>query len=223
LGLPVVAFVDLNLEDQISFFVTINREQKGVSSSLYYDLLQKLPTNRSAVEVIQERAAELAGILRKDSSSPFFGRIKVTTSPKKGELSMTNFIRKVTPHLRDDGRLQIYNDLERAAFLNNLYRALEAAFPKEWKRSDCVFFRTIGFGAIIDTLPVIMDAAFAVAKRNRFRVENVVEALQLIRDFDFDAWRQMGTGNAGEKSAASDLKARLQDEMKEVKGGVVEL
>src|SRR5262249_14343575 len=34
---PIIAFVGLDLEEQIKCFVTINREQVGVPSSLYYE------------------------------------------------------------------------------------------------------------------------------------------------------------------------------------------
>lgn len=137
---PVVAFLNLSSEQQIELFVTINREQKGVPTSLYYDLLKQLPRKLSDAELIQERANDLVGRLRRDAESPFYRRIRVTTSPRPGELSSTNVIRKLTPHLRRDGRLAIFSDEERVAILNNLYRALEQVFPKEYKRADTLFF-----------------------------------------------------------------------------------
>ena len=142
---PVVALIGLEVSEQIEFFVTINREQKGVPASLYYDLLKHLPKTKTESEIIQERAADLANSLRKNIDSPFHRRIVVTTSPKQGNLSLTNVVRKVAPHLKREGRLSQFNDEIRAAILSNLYRALEQVFPREYQRPDGVFFRTIGF------------------------------------------------------------------------------
>jgi DGQHR domain-containing protein len=98
--LPVVAFVDLPVAEQIKCFVTINREQKGVPASLYLELLKQLPGNRNEAEAAKERAVDLANLLKVDEESPFFNRIVSITAPRKGEISLTNFVRKVAPMLK---------------------------------------------------------------------------------------------------------------------------
>ena len=138
--MPVVALLGLDLAEQIEFFVTINREQKGVPTSLYYDLLKKLPKTKTEAEAVQERAADLANIMRRDGDSPFNMRIVVTTSPKQGNLSLTNVVRKLSPHLKREGRLAQFNDEVRAAILNNLFRALEMAFPGNISDPTAYFF-----------------------------------------------------------------------------------
>jgi len=210
--LPVVALLGLNLTQQIDFFVTINREQKGVPASLYYDLLKHLPKTKTEAEAVQERAADLANTLIKDIESPFHQRIVVTTSPKQGNVSLTNVVRKLTPLLKRDGRLAQFNDEVRAAILNNLYRALEQAFPKEYQRPDSVFFRTIGFGALMNALPVIVDTTIQLAGTMDFRVAAMKTTLQLLNTFDFNGWREMGTGTAAEKQASEDIKERIAEE-----------
>lgn len=220
---PVVALLGLSTVEQIKYFVTINREQQGVASSLYYDLLKHLPGTKTEAEVIQERAADLADKIRKDAESPFYQRIVVTTSPRQGQLSLTNVIRKLSPHLKRDGRLAQFNDEERAAILVNLYQGLEQAFPREYQRPDSVFFRTIGFGAIMNALPVIIDSTFLLANRVTFRVDAVVKTLRLLGTFNFDAWRQMGTGTAAENQAADDIRTRIAEEAAAVTKTGIEL
>lgn len=210
--IPVVALVGLNLTEQIDFFVTINREQKGVPASLYYDLLKHLPKTKTDAEAVQERAADLANKLRKNSESPFHQRIVVTTSPKQGNLSLTNVVRKLAPLLKRDGRLAQFNDDVRAAILNNLYRALDQTFSKEYQRPDSVFFRTIGFGALMNALPVIIDTTIRLAGKMDFRVASIKSTLHLLGTFDFNGWREMGTGTAAEKQASDDLKERITEE-----------
>lgn len=78
-----MAFVGLPENEQINQFVTINREAKGVPTSLYYDLLKHLPTNTSESEVSKARAVDIAHALRKNETSPFYQRIVVIEAPKK--------------------------------------------------------------------------------------------------------------------------------------------
>jgi len=207
--LPVVAFLTLDTEDQINFFVTINREQKGVPSSLYYELLQKLPRQKTEREITQERASDLAAALKRDESSPFFSRIVSTTSPRSGQLSTANFVRKLAPYLQRDGRLSVYTDEERKGILDNYYRALQNLRPSEFRKANNIFFKTIGFGAMMNALPRVLDMTITHSG-GAFRVSDIVQVLENLPDWDPGAWRQLGTGNAAEKQAADDVITGLQ-------------
>ena len=46
--LSVIAFPNLSFEQQVDFFITINKEAKGVPSSLYIDLLKHLPKKKTS-------------------------------------------------------------------------------------------------------------------------------------------------------------------------------
>jgi len=104
IDIPVVAFIGLSIEDQINCFVTVNREQVGVPTSLYYELLRYLPATKTEAELTKERAADLASKMKNDEGSPFFAKIVVTIAPKRGELSLTNFVRKVAPLLTESSK-----------------------------------------------------------------------------------------------------------------------
>jgi DGQHR domain-containing protein len=205
--LPVVAFIGLSIDEQINCFVTINREQVGVPSSLYYELLEYLGS-KSEAEVTKERAADLAQKLKTDEASPFFGKIVVTIAPKRGELSLTNFVRKMAPLLKRDGRLPYYNDEDRQGIINNYYLALHQVFPTEYKRGDSIFFKTLGFGALMNVLPTFID--LCIQNYHGFRVEDAVALFKKIDYFDFGAWHQRGTGSAAEITAADDLRTEFR-------------
>jgi len=209
--LPVIAFTGLSDEEQINFFVTINREQKGVPSSLYYELLKHLPGKRTDRRMVQERAADLAAALKVDEQSPFYLRIVSTTSPRQGQISLTNFVRKVSPHIKRGGRLAHFSDDDRQKILNNLYRAVENVFPKEYKRADSIFFKTVGFGALLVALPTIMDLSLQL--NHGFTVSDATSTLGRIDFFDLSGWRQRGTGTAAENAAANDLIQELTKTM----------
>lgn len=207
INLPVVAFIGLPFEEQVNNFVTINREQKGVPSSLYYELLHYLPTGKTDKEVVQERTADLAKELKMDENSPFFNRIVTTTSPKKGQLSLANFVRKVTPLIRRQGRFSTLSDDSRSGILNNYYRALANIFPNEFNRLDPIFFKTLGFGALIEALPTFID--LTLQQYHGFRIADASKIFKTIENFNFDSWRKMGTGGAAESSAANDIITEL--------------
>lgn len=205
--LPVVAFIGLNEIRQVEQFVTINREGKNVPTSLYLDLLKLLP-NKKPSDVAKERAADLATQLRKDESSPFFERIVVTISPKDGQVSLTNFVRKVSSVvIPDKGILSIYTEREQLAVVSNYYAGLRQVFQKEFDKKDSVFFKTVGFGALWNVFPTF----FSLALKNQkgFEVKDVVAVFKQIENFDFSGWRQYGTGNQAEINAGEDLKAEL--------------
>ncbi len=211
---PIMAFVGLSEAEQINQFVTINREHKGVPSSLYYDLLKHLPGGKNEAELIKERSADLATMVKNDEESPFHQRIVVTTAPKKGELSLTNWVRKIAPLLKHgQGRLAVFSDEAKIGVLNNYYLGLAQVFSDEYRKADSIFFKTLGFGALINTLPTFID--LTLQHQSGFRVVDVIRMFKRIADFDFAAWHQAGSGNQAESLAGDDLRQRLLDSLGE--------
>lgn len=206
--LPVVAFVGLSVEAQIQQFVTINREARGVPTSLYYSLLKRLPAKLNAAEVAKERAADIGQQLKVDDEGPFGGRIVSTTSPKTGQLSLTNFVRKVAPLVADDKLLGAFSVEEQARIIANFYIAVRNVFTKAFDRPDSVFFQTIGFGALFNFFPIVFSSCLAESKS--FAVADVTKVLKRIDHIDVEAWRSMGTGNSVELLVGNDLKTELR-------------
>ncbi|MBB3996140.1 DGQHR domain-containing protein [Sulfitobacter undariae] len=207
--LCVVAFVDVELTFQISQFITINREAKGVPTSLLYDLLKHLPGERKPVEIANERAAEIANSLRKKEDSVFRDRIVVISSPRRGsQLSITNFVRKVAPLVHPErGSLRVWTLKEQTGIIDNYYDGLKEAFPEQWDLSENIFFQTIGFGAIINVFEEMFSSVFAA--KGRFRKSDVAEEFAKISGFDFKQWSSYGSGNKAEIQAAQDLRLDL--------------
>ncbi|HEY5373210.1 MAG TPA: DGQHR domain-containing protein [Polyangiaceae bacterium] len=210
IAMPVIAFLKLSLKDQVNVFVTINREQKGVPTSLYYELLPHLPGDRTEADAVKLRAKDLAKALASDEESPFYGKIVSTTAPRRGQLSLTNFIRKLQGHLKlNIGVLAQFRDDDRAKIINNYYLALAAVFPKAFKDDEeSIFFKTLGFGALMNALPRFMY--FATYYYKGLRVAEFTKVLKLVDNFRFDEWHGRGTGSAAENTASQDLIAALE-------------
>ncbi|HBB89765.1 MAG TPA: hypothetical protein DC047_19335 [Blastocatellia bacterium] len=205
--LPVVAFVGLSEARQVEQFITINREGKNVPTSLYLDLLHMLP-NKKPADVAKERAVDLATQLRRDEDSPFFERIVVTTSPKPSQISLTNFVRKISIHVTPDkGILSVYTEREQLAVISNYFIGLRQVFHSQFEAKDSIFFKTVGFGALWNVFPTF----FSLALKNQkgFEAKDVVAIFKHIEGFDFSTWRQYGSSNSAELSAGEDLKAAL--------------
>jgi DGQHR domain-containing protein len=201
--LPVVALLSLPDEEQIEQFVTINREAKGVPTSLYLDLLKLLPKRKSSSELASERAADIANELRRNKQSIFFNRIVVTTSPRQGQISITNFVRKIAPLVNPErGLLNRFTLPEQRLIIDNFFHALKDTFPSEWASADNIFFKTIGFGAIMN---VFEDVFKETIVGGGFRVQDIVEILKPVRGFNLEQWREKGTGSKAETDAARDF------------------
>ena len=207
----VVGFIGLDINQQIEQFVTINKEAKGVPSSLYYDLLKELPKQISDKSIAQERASDISKRLRNDEESPFFGRITIQ-APRKGELSLTNFVRKVAPLVTPHkGKFNLYTFEEQVGILNNYYKSLKIVFPDYFKGNKQLFFSTLGFGAMINALPIVFD--YSIKLYGGFTIDNIVNVLLTIEHFDFDSWKQFGSGNQAEVQAGNDLITELRDSL----------
>ncbi len=213
-NLPAVAFIGLDLDKQIQQFVTINKEAKGVPTSLYYDLLDSLPPSKKPSLVAKEKAAAIANSLRRDQDSIFFDRIVVVTAPKKGELSLNNFVRKVSPLLVESkGSLSAFSQKEVSMIIENYFKALKSVFPEQFSSAKSRFFQTLGFGAMINALYPVFSITYR--QTGGFRVEDAERMLSKASDFNFDDWDRSGTGSSAEIQAGRDFethfKAKVQD------------
>lgn len=210
IDLIVICYIGLALEEQIKEFVTINKEAKGVPTSLYLDLLKKLPKNKTEKEIGQERATDIANNLRNDEFSPLFNKIVIMTSPKRGEISLTNFVRKVTPLVQPKGRFGIYTTEEQIGIINNYFIAASRIFPQHFEEPEPIFLQTIGFGALVGFLLSVFD--LCMRDYQSFTIVDISALLKKIDDFDFKPWIGL-TGAGAEAQLTEELRQALLNRM----------
>lgn len=208
--LPVTIFIGLSLEDQIRQFVTINREARRVPTSLYYDLLPDLVNNtKNETESSKERAVDLANEMKVDESSPFFNRIVALKPPAKGQISLTNFVRKVAPLThKKTGILRSFTVREQRSILENYFNALQDVFPRAYDQKPSIFFQTVGFGGLLNAFVDVHDQTIK-RTRDSLQRDDFRDTLKLVSDFDFDSWRLFGTGSSAEIMAGKGLSDSL--------------
>jgi DGQHR domain-containing protein len=220
--LAVAAFEGTSFEEQIELFITINREAKNVSSSLYLDLLKRLPKKKSEKDSLEERITDIARALNGDEQSPFFQRIIFTKTARAGEVGLTNFARVMRPLFnKSGGTLSPYTQTEQVRVIDNYFRALETSFSKYWKNDSPIFFRTVGFGAVWRAFPFVFTTALSTYKASN--VSSFVKILKEIEGFNFDSWSEYGSGSAAEISAGDDLLTMLQDAFSDDGSGAIGL
>ena len=211
--LPVIALLNANQEEQVLQFVTINREAKGVPSSLYIDLLGKLPRELSPKEVAQNRASDIADKLNEDEYSPLYNRIATTSSPKAGQISKSNFVRKVEPLISiEKGRLNTFTMVEQVKIINNYFKAIEKVFNQELKKDRPIFYQTIGFGAFMKSFELIFNTVLNLTNGG-FEVQDIISLFKSVApdlNTSLSSWSQYGTGEKAENNAANEIKTLIQ-------------
>lgn len=214
--LPVVALLEIDLKDQINQFVTINREAKGVPSSLYYDLLKYLPIGTPA-ERAKLRAADISQILKNDEQSPFFNRVIVTKSPKQGQISLTTFTNNVSSLVHENkGIITTYPLKDQVRIIDNYFKGIQNTFPVFFNKIDTVFFKTTGFGALFRVFITVFSAS--LRDYSGFTVANITDILNKVNHFNFDNWNKIGTGHAAVIQAADNLITELNDVLRDKYG-----
>jgi len=199
---PIVAFRDLPLERQVEQFVTINREAKGVPSSLVLDLLNIIP-NKKPADVANERAADIAKELDRTEGSPFYQRI-VIDRPQGRQVSLVNFVRKVSPLVQaEKGRLSALSLEEQKEIIENYFRGISETYRSEWTKSESIFFKTVGFGAMMNVFEHVLNTTLQT--KGEFTVNAITEIFGLVEDFDFSQWSAHGSGTKAEAEAAKDF------------------
>jgi DGQHR domain-containing protein len=207
-SLLVVAFVGLTEKEQVEQFITINDEARGVPRSILLDLNRRLSFAKSEKEIADDRASDIGNALRRDPDSILFNRITVVESPKTGQLSLGNFVRKVAPLVHPSrGILRTRSLVEQTEIIDNYFSAFRDVFPAEWRKVDNVFLLTIGFGALMNTFEEVYIRTRDLY--GGFRVSDVVKLIKPIVGFDFSAWNQYGTGNKAEQNAGKDLRDEI--------------
>lgn len=204
LELAVIAFLNIDEDSQIEQFITINKEAKNVPTSLFLDLLPSLPKSKTEKEILEEKATNIARTLKDDSESIFYGRIVFVGSPKANyTISLTNFVRKIHPLLRDGNMLTLYTHQEVIKILDNYFKALKLTFHKEFLASRNIMFSTLYFGALINLLLTVFEITY---KRDRdFTINSIKKTLSYIKDFDLSTLKQKGSGSKAEIEAGKEL------------------
>ncbi len=200
----VTAFVGLSTEDQAKQFKTINSKQKGVPTSLLYDLLDLTKDGT----YVQQRGHELATRLNEDPESPFYEQIDMTGS-SHGLITQTRVVTALEGMISEKGALYQYSEEEQYGILRNYFSALKALLPSDWGNKQSVLTKAIGFSALLTVLPQVLN--LCLLRSGDFTVHSVLRVLEPLRAYSFSSEAHKGwAGHPGENRLAAVLAERLK-------------
>jgi len=166
-SIPVVAFVDLNREEQIKLFMDINEHQKAVPKTLRVTLNADMLWNSSDQnEQRQAIRSKIAQMLGEENTSPLWSRVvigedektstkSITVEAIQGALKKCDFLTTFGKKnvIQRDGSFDLN---ENQATCDRLYDFLEIIFKyvkdnakEEWERLDSNITMNRGIQAII--------------------------------------------------------------------------
>ena len=155
----VTVFIDLELEDQAIIFSTINTEQKKINKSLAADLAE-FYNSRSP----QRTCHNIARALRANEKSPFYNKISILGSAKKGEgesLTQYQFVKELLKHISKNP-LEDRDVLKRKDFWGNKQKLICTAAEKE---TYCLRHLFVEDESDVKIAQVILNYFNAVKKR----------------------------------------------------------
>jgi len=202
--LVVTAFLGLDVPTQAKQFKIINSKQRGVSTSLLYDLLDLTKDG----SFVQQRGHDLAARLNDDSESPWFGEIDMTGSGS-GLITQTRVVSALEGLISERGALYPYSEEEQFGILKNYFTAVKMHFPSDWANKKSVLTKAMGFSALLIILPQILMQT--LQRYSDFTVKSAAKVLEPLKTYNFSADEHKGwAGHPGENRLAAALAERLK-------------
>ncbi|MDR3487457.1 MAG: hypothetical protein P4M05_21450 [Bradyrhizobium sp.] len=97
--------------------------------------------------------------------------------------------------------------------------AVKSTYSEEWKKTDSIFFKTVGFGALMNVFEDIFKEC--TMQGEGFRVSDIVDVLRPLQNFDFAQWSTKGSGNKAEMEAAKDFQVDFARSVEKRRSGGV--
>jgi DGQHR domain-containing protein len=197
--LVITAFIGLDVAAQAKQFKIINSKQKGVPTSLLYDLLDLTKDGT----YVQQRGHELAARLNEDPESPWYAQIDLTGSGD-GLITQTRVVTAVENLISERGALFQYSEEEQYGILKNYFTAVKTTFASDWGNKNSVLTKALGFSAWLIVLPQVF--AICLQRFQNFTVKSIVMVLTPIKTYNFSAEHHKGwAGHPGENRLAGAL------------------
>ena len=196
---PVVIFNDLSSENEVSLFIDINTNQKGVPATLLLDI-RRLTGNENSLE---EKQRYLFDELNKDSImagmfSPFKSQVGKITRVSFNKATKDFIENSVVSRMSEQKILQaLKNYLEASEFIFKTSKSQKA------KLNNSMFFRSI-FAIANDVLEK------SVNSQKNIKIESLKLVMEPLAKLNYDSYT--GSSNATFSKIVSDMKYELKGE-----------
>ena len=145
-----VGFLDIDFKKAAKIFLTINSKQKGINTSLVYELF-KITRQGDAITLL---AVDIVEDLSNDKESPWCDNIK-KSDRAKGFISQSAFVNALKEILKNKDIMFSYRlDIkQQILILKNYFLAAKNIFEKEWGSKNHILTKTLGFNALMYLFP----------------------------------------------------------------------
>ncbi len=204
--LIVTFFIGLPVKDQAKIFLKINSTQKGINTSLVYDLFH-LTRSGENVDMI---AVDLVYKLNEENGSPWFGMIKTNDArTKKEATNSASFIAPLKKILKSrDGIFSNLDFQHQYVILENYFNAIKNLFPDQWGNKQYILTKGVGVSVFLKLLPYILVKCFVVQDN---LCEKVGDILQPLSSYKFTSKDYGGfSSEAGFEKLVDILKSELE-------------
>lgn len=197
--LPVCIFKDLDIRQEVQYFLDINGLQRGVAKPLRIELLKFISEPESKDDIRRRLFNEL----NEDINSPLYQKMSATLSIQ-GKLSHVPFQQAIDPLL--DGDILRHFDYEgKKALIINYLSAIKYTLEKMESNSDRIT-NSIFFQAIFKIFDDVCSISLTYYKD--YKEASFIKILDSIRLLDFT--RHSGSNNQVKNAMIQEMKSLLE-------------
>lgn len=198
IGIPVYIFNNLEVEEEVQYFLDVNSKQKGVPKTLRIELTKFLsePGTKDQIRI------ELFNKLNTDPESPLFNRL-ISNASSPGKLSHVPFQQSIDPIL-DKEPMSMFDFDKKYLLLKNFLEAVNTVLIDNFGDSKKLT-TTVFFNAIFNNFTMICNR---VMMKGSLQVENFIDVVEPIKDIDFEEYK--GTGKAADKDLTDEIRTRIE-------------
>ncbi len=203
-----VGFLNMDFKKAAKIFLTINSKQKGINTSLVYELFKITRQGDTATLI----AVDIVEELTNDEESPWYGNVK-KSDRAKGLISQAAFVSALKEILKNKSILFSYKlDIrQQTLIIRNYFSAVKKFFENEWGNRKYILTKTLGFNALMYLFPKLHnECLYSQDTLGNKTFEKYFNKLKK-RNFTFSSSKW---GALGGKKGAQTLENMIWEEIK---------
>jgi len=223
--LVVIGVSELEPKYQARLFITINKTQTSLPSSLYLDLIsattdEDIRNNLDGEAITAEqKATEIVKDLNSDENSALKNLI-AQTGEERGKLNLAQLVGIIKKYINyTDGKFKGYSYNDQLKIFINYFNAIKVVFEKQW--DEKIVFKSTVIGGLLKAIGGVFDVVSTT--HNNFKENSIIYVLSKIQDTDFNILIGTGGGIKAQDNFAKHFIKILKDKIKNDEKYKVEL
>jgi len=214
--LVVIGVNGLKSKYQARLFITINKTQTPLPSSLFLDLIsattdEDIRDNLDGENItVEQKATELVKDLNRDENSSLFNLI-AETGEKKGKLNLAQLVSIITRYINyTDGKFKGYSYNDQLKIFINYFNAIKVVFEEDWNNG--IIFKSTVIGGLLKAIDGVFDVVNTT--HNNFKENSIIYVLSKIKHIRLSNLESNGGGIKAQDSFAKNFIKELKNQIK---------